>query len=61
MNAADLTDQSNWPNVRKSAEHLQRCIMALEKIKSIAGPGPISQIANDAMLNKPWNAGGGDY
>ena len=61
MNAAELSDQSSWPNIRKQIEHLQRCIMALEKIKSIAGPGPILQIADDAMQNKPWKPGGGDY
>lgn len=61
MNAAELSDPNNWRAAQKAIEHLQRCLVALEKIKSIAGPGAISQVAESALLNRAPQAGGGDY
>jgi hypothetical protein len=61
VNAAELSDPNNWRAAQKAMEHLQRCLMALEKIKSISGPGPIAALADGALLNKPPVVGGGDY
>lgn len=52
---------TNPDAVRKSLEHLQHCLMALEEIKGIAGPqSPVSFIATRAIQNQPRRAGGTD-
>jgi len=61
MNAAELRDPSTMRAAQLAMVHLQRCLVALEKIKSIAGPGAIAQVAEAAMLNRPPQVGGGDY
>jgi hypothetical protein len=61
MNAAELSDPTQWRAAQKAIEHLQRCLTALDKIKTIAGPGAIYQVAEAAMLNRPPSVGGGDY
>ena len=57
MNAAELRDPATWEPTQKSMEHLRKCLTALEKIRGIAGSGPIAQIAEDAMRNKAHNLG----
>ena len=61
MNAAELTDPASMRTAQLAMVHLQRCLVALEQIKSIAGPGAISHVAEAALLNRPPQVGGGDY
>lgn len=43
---------------QRTARHLQKCLVALDKIRSIAGSGPIADLAHHAMLDKPLHVGG---
>lgn len=56
--AAEFANPATWPAAQKSALHLQKCLTALEKIRGIAGVGPITDIANAALMDKPQSAGG---
>lgn len=52
-----LRDGFNADAARASNEHLQRCIMALEKIIGIDDGGVIGHIARRAIENKAWDNG----
>lgn len=61
MNAAELANPETHSAVQRDMARLQKCLTALEKITSIAGPdSAIGQIASNALANKHWNAGGTD-
>lgn len=49
---------SGDPQAQKTATHLQRCLLSLEKIKGIVGPGSIADLCDTAIMNKSPAVGG---